>query len=1166
MKSTLTFLFFATITTFAQTGFDKKNKPSAGKNDAPQGQFIEVQGEKNDKNTRQTSLSGLSTKFISKLKVTRDTETGGVLMIENLSNTPAPNARKGLQVMSIDFLGEVKSALKIDNADQELEMINMEADELGMTHIQLQQKFRNIPVYGGEIWLHTKGDKIDILNGRNFPTPKLSSVTPQISEDQAIEFALKDVALKSIVQRTGVTGQLLGKMQNTSELIIYHKDGNFEGERLTYNLTIRPNLLERWTYFIDANTGEVLKKFNNTCALDGPFNATARDLNNISRTFGVQQIGSTYYMIDTQRPMYNKTTSKLPDDPIGAIWTIDAKNTTSGNMSYAQNSSSTGSSWSTTAVSAHYNAGLCYDYYRTKFGRNSLDGKGGSIISVINIADDDGKGMDNAYWNGEFMGYGNGRDAFKPLAGALDVGGHEMTHGVVEATARLEYQNQSGALNESFADIFGAMIDRDNWTLGETVVKGNAFPSGALRSLSNPNQGGKSDPGYQPKTMSQYAFLTNTDEQDNGGVHVNSGIPNYAFYLFASNANVTKDKAEQVYYRALTKYLTRTSKFVDARLAVVRASADLYGENSAVVVAAKAAFDAVGVADPNGGDATTPTTTPAPTPTPTPQQNIPVNTGGDFILVFEPSTGKLYNGAATATDFKVISSSGLLSKPSVQDDGLFAYFVGKDKNIRKIGLTGAFTETRLTSDAIWGNVAVSKDGKRLAALADAGDKFMYIFNLEDGKSYKFTLYNPTYSTGVSTGEVQYADSFEWDYSGERVIYDAFNSVKSISGTIEFWDVGIIQAWDLTKKGIGTGKIEKLFTDLEAGESIGNPSFSKNTQNIIAFDYYTEDEPNTYYQIGVDIATNDLDALYKNNDIGYPGYSRLDDKMLFNTLSGKQQNVNYISVDKNKISPVGTTKNLFTDASWAVWYAQGARTTTTTKADQTIDFAAVSDKNPGESFTISATSSSKLAVQFTVDAGDISITGNKVTVGTTAGKAKIRAFQIGNTQFNAGSLTQTFCIIPTAPKIATSGTNLVASGGKNYQWYINGNAVGGQTTSTTIAADLGGNYTVKTITDDGCQSLASNVIAVAAKVLSTELDESIKVSIYPNPSADELRIELPSGVTFKEAKFYSALGTNAMTCDKLSVNNSLNISVLPKGMYSLKLETNLGSVVKKVVRE
>lgn len=112
------------------------------------------------------------------------------------------------------------------------------------------------------------------------------------------------------------------------------------------------------------------------------------------------------------------------------------------------------------------------------------------------MRDEDGTEMDNAFWNGEVMAYGNGATDFTPLAGALDVAGHEMTHGVIENTARLEYNAQSGALNESFADVFGVLIERKNWTIGETVTKRSAFPSGALRDMANPNQGGPKDPGY----------------------------------------------------------------------------------------------------------------------------------------------------------------------------------------------------------------------------------------------------------------------------------------------------------------------------------------------------------------------------------------------------------------------------------------------------------------------------------------------------------------------------------------------------------------------------------------------------------------------------------------------------------------------------------------------
>ncbi|MDP5140215.1 MAG: M4 family metallopeptidase, partial [Spirosomaceae bacterium] len=292
-------------------------------------------------------------------------------------------------------------------------------------------------------------------------------------------------------------------------------------------------------------------------------------------------------------------------------------------------------------------------------GCGSLNGNGGNIVSVINISDEDGTGLDNAYWNGEFMGYGNGNQAFKPLAGSLDVAGHEMTHGVIENTAKLEYRNQSGALNESFADIFGVLIDRDDWTLGEDVVKPGAFPSGALRSLQDPNQGGNSlrDRGFQPKNMSQYAFLKDTPAEDNGGVHINSGIPNHAFYLFASNNAVGLARAEKVYYQVITNYLTRTSKFLDLRLAVIDASKNLYGD--AVANAARQAFDQVGIVE---------STTSQPQPDKTPQ--IPVNPGAESLVIYDPVEQTLYAGVFGQNNYLPIAVNfGCLAKPSVTADG-----------------------------------------------------------------------------------------------------------------------------------------------------------------------------------------------------------------------------------------------------------------------------------------------------------------------------------------------------------------------------------------------------------------------------------------------------------------------------------------------------------------
>jgi bacillolysin len=1180
MKTLLTFLFaLTTLVGFAQKGFDTKRKYPATKDNTPKEyDFISVDGSKNDKSARSGSYSGLSTKILHKYKITRDTETGGVIQIENLSKPDfTKSARKTMQVMSLDFLAEVKGQLKIQDPAQELEMTEMTTDELGMTHIRIQQKYNNIEVYGSEIMLHSKGEQIDLLNGRSYPSPQLKSLNPSISEDNAINLALKDVAQHAIVQKSGITGKLLQRQADKAQLIIYHLKENADNERLSYHVTIKPNLLERWEYFVDADSGEILDKYNHTCSLDGPFTATARDLNGVNRSVNVHQVGSLYYLIDTKRQMFSPTASKLPNDPVGAIWTIDAKNgRVNQDIDFQHVTSSSQTGWSQTAVSAHFNAGLAYDYYRVKHQRNSLDTKGGTIISVINITDEDGKGLDNAFWTGDFMGYGNGGSAFRPLAGSLDVAGHEMTHGIVESSARLEYRNQSGALNESFADVLGAMVeaygdpsDTEWWKIGEDVTRTSAFPTGILRNLQNPNQGGTRDPGYQPKTMSQYANLRDTEEEDNGGVHVNSGIPNYAFYLFAINSNVGLARAEQVYYRALTKYLTRTSKFVDARLAIIRSASELYGgDASAVTNAARAAFDAVGIADPSGntGGGTTGGGTNSGSSNPT----IPTNPGGDYIIVFDPKDEKLYNGKLTE-NLKVLPNStrSCISKPSVTDDGLFAYYVAADKNVYKVALTSPFTETRvgMPSSNIWGNVAVSKDGKRLAVLTEAGDKFMYIVDFESNKFVKFTLYNPTYSSGVKTGDVQYADSFEWDYSGEFVIYDAFNKLKSATGDYEFWDVGYLQAWDTKGKTFAKGTIEKLFTDLEKGESIGNPSFAKTNSDILAFDYYNDDEPNAFYQIAVNIETGNIKSIYKNTDVGYPSYSRTDDKVLFNTstkltATTKKENVLVVDMNTDKLTPKGSPRTLFEDAKWAVWYAQGSRALPT-KTDQTITLNTIADKNTGESFTIAATSSANLPIQFSVVSGDATVLGNRITLGTTPGKVTIRAFQVGNQNFNAATLERTFCILPKAPTISLSNNVLTVVGGNNFQWYVNNNPVGGETNSTTRLPDISGSYTARAVAD-GCVSVASNVVSVVI-VLGKEVGDEIKIKVYPNPVADLLKFELPNGVILRNIKLFDLNGRLIQNEENPS-DNSLKIKQLTVGNYVLKMKTNKGNYSNRLVLE
>ncbi|MQY16155.1 hypothetical protein SRB5_63480 [Streptomyces sp. RB5] len=243
------------------------------------------------------------------------------------------------------------------------------------------------------------------------------------------------------------------------------------------------------------------------------------------------------------------------------------------------------------AVDAHWAAGEVYDYYKDRHGRDSLDGAGMPIDSVVGITYG-GLPFVNAYWDGSKMVYGTGDAEYRSMASDLDVVGHEMTHGVVEHTARLLYAGQTGALNEAFADYFGNAIDvdttgdgmdaKDASLIGEDLCRTASREDCALRDL---------DDGM---TTADFQHLLDDERYDLGGVHLNSTIVGGA--LWDIREALGGETADAIVYRALTDYLTPTSEFVDARDAVV-ASARSFGLKGSQLTAVTGAFDSRGVTD-----------------------------------------------------------------------------------------------------------------------------------------------------------------------------------------------------------------------------------------------------------------------------------------------------------------------------------------------------------------------------------------------------------------------------------------------------------------------------------------------------------------------------------------------------------------------------------------
>ncbi len=214
---------------------------------------------------------------------------------------------------------------------------------------------------------------------------------------------------------------------------------------------------------------------------------------------------------------------------------------------------------------AHDHAARVYDYYRSTFGRDSLDGNGMALVSSVHYL----QNYNNAFWDpGQLqVVYGDGDDStFAPLARSLDVVAHELTHGLTQFTAQLVYAGQSGALNEAYSDIFGALIDSDNWEIGEAVYT-PAIEDDALRSLADPTRYG------QPSVLGEYIVLPNTRGGDNGGVHVNSGIINHVAYTIAQMLG--REKLAKIAYRTLTMKLTSDSDFIAARDLMVQACDEL---------------------------------------------------------------------------------------------------------------------------------------------------------------------------------------------------------------------------------------------------------------------------------------------------------------------------------------------------------------------------------------------------------------------------------------------------------------------------------------------------------------------------------------------------------------------------------------------------------------
>jgi Zn-dependent metalloprotease len=350
-------------------------------------------------------------------------------------------------------------------------------------------------------------------------------------------------------------------------------------------------------YVVDAHSGAVVAELPRTPTM-AAVDQSALDGLGVERTFSVETEGDGWVLRDAANNV--ETYDFGFRDPV--VDEADLPGTAIVNPP----------PWAPAAVSAHFNAVAVSEFLRTNLRRNNIDDRGGTITSTINCvvasASPGGREWHNAFWTPDRrqMVYGQALDhgVLRSLAINLDIVAHEMFHGVTDATARLEYARQSGALNESYSDIFGVIVtnitnadtDKWDWEIGEGVLPGGR----PLRDLSDP-------PRFdQPDHMDDFQVLPNTLGGDWGGVHVNSGIHNKAAYnmLTAEAAPgrlaLTALEVAAGFYLALTQRLSRTSQFADSRRGVVASALTLFralppDQQAEKMGAIEASFDAVGI-------------------------------------------------------------------------------------------------------------------------------------------------------------------------------------------------------------------------------------------------------------------------------------------------------------------------------------------------------------------------------------------------------------------------------------------------------------------------------------------------------------------------------------------------------------------------------------------
>lgn len=471
-----------------------------------------------------------------------------------------------------------------------LQLISSVSDPDGTTHNRFHQQYNGITVENASIVTHGKAEMIRSWNGKLELLPENLSLTPLIDDNAALMAAVQFIGANEYrwqnhsweAQIKMISGDTNATWYPDPELVIILVEGQWE---LAYKMDIYASQpFSRQYVFVSANDGRVLKSENRIQNTD--VIATAHTVYSGVQTITTDSYSGQFRLHETGRGLGIETYDlNTGTSSTSAVDFIDSDNTWNNiNAQFDQY-----------AADAHWGAEKTYDYFFVKYGRNSINNAGQKLISYVHFD----VNFVNAMWDGTAMYYGDGdaSQGITPLT-TIDICGHEISHGLTENTANLEYAMEPGALNESFSDIFGIAIrfyakpTDFSWMIGDEM-------GWTIRNMSNPNQ------FDQPDTY-HGSFWDPYEE-----VHTNSGVMNYWFYLLSTGGSGTNDNgdvynvspisidsAAAIAYRTLNVYLTEFSDYSDARFYSIMAAADIFGECSPEMISTTNAWYAVGVGNP----------------------------------------------------------------------------------------------------------------------------------------------------------------------------------------------------------------------------------------------------------------------------------------------------------------------------------------------------------------------------------------------------------------------------------------------------------------------------------------------------------------------------------------------------------------------------------------